>query len=219
MATVIFDFDSTLITCESLEVILSKKHLSPEIMQEIKDITDQGMSGTITFLHSLQKRMSIVSIYKQDFIDFGTEAIKYLTPGIKDLVRELRNQSVDVWIVSGAVRTAMLPVGIELDIPPENIIGIDLVWSASGEFLAIDESKPINHSKWQGAKDVSNHWSGPKIAIGDGITDYAIYEHKLVDYFIAFTENAKRQAVLDKGVPEADSIEELRKQLRGIIDG
>jgi phosphoserine phosphatase len=83
MPTVIFDFDSTLITCESLEEILGKKKLSATMMQKIKDITNQGMTGTITFLSSLQQRLEITSLYKQDFIDFGNEAIQLLTPGIK----------------------------------------------------------------------------------------------------------------------------------------
>ena len=49
MATVIFDFDSTLITCETLEEVLKEKIADPERMQQIKEITEQGMSGKVEF--------------------------------------------------------------------------------------------------------------------------------------------------------------------------
>ena len=49
------------------------------------------------------------------------------------------------------------------------------------------------------------------------MTDYALYEHKLVDHFIAFTQNVRRKEVLEKGVTEAKTIEELRQCLRSLI--
>ena len=219
MATVIFDFDSTLTSCESLEVILSKKNLTDAMMQQIMETTNQGMSGTMPFLTSLQKRMHLAPLSRQDFIDFGVEAVKYLTPGIKDLIQDLKKQLIDVWIISGTAREALLPVGKELQIPQENILGVELIWSPSGDYQGIDTSKPMSHSKWEGAQSVAPQWTNPKIAVGDGITDYALYEHKLVDHFIAFTQHVRRQAVLDKGVLEAHSIEELRQQLNRIIHG
>jgi HAD superfamily phosphoserine phosphatase-like hydrolase len=217
MATVIFDYDSTLIKCESLEMILAKKNLADDVMQRIKDITNQGMSGTITFLTSLQKRMDVVPLNRQDFIDFGRESVNYLTPGMKELIQELKKYEVDVWIISGAVREVMFPVAKELEIPQEKILGIDLIWSSTGEYQGIDTDKPISHSKWEGAQSVVSEWSSPKIAVGDGITDYALFEHHLVDHFIAFTQNVRRQAILDKGIPEAHSVAELKKLLNRYI--
>lgn len=218
MATVIFDFDSTLITCESLEVILSKKKLSNEMMDQIREITNQGMSGTITFLSSLEQRMKVIPLYKQNFIDFGHEAVKYLTPGIKELVNKLNEQLVDVWIVSGAVREAMLPVAKQLNIPEKNVLGVELIFSLTGEYQEIDMLKPISRSKWQGAQSVVSQWSSPKIAVGDGMTDYALYEHHLVDRFITFTKNIRRLAVVAKGSPEACTIEELRQKIQEVIN-
>jgi phosphoserine phosphatase len=219
MATVILDFDSTLITCESLEEIFIKKKLDPTLVHEMKEITDQGMSGAIPFLDSLKERLKLAPVYKQDFIDFGREAVGYLTPGMTDLVKELQKKFVDIWIFSGAVRDVILLVGAELKIPPEKIIGMELDWTEKGKFQGFDESIPINQSKFEAAKYYVAKWSHPVIVVGDGMTDYNIYEHKLADYFIAYTQNARRQAVLDKGVVEANSVTELSKQLRGIIDG
>lgn len=219
MATVIFDFDSTLITCESLEEILKEKGLDAEILKRIKEITAQGMSGKISFISSLEKRLGIASVSKKDFITFGLHAGQFLTPGMEDLVKELIDQKVQVWIVSGAVRDAMVPVAKRLGIPDERLLGIDLKWSNEGKYTGVDASKPLNRSKWEGAKEASMQWMGPKIAVGDGMTDYALYEHGLVDSFVAFTQNVRRQAIVEKEVLEAKNVLELDKILKDLIHG
>lgn len=219
MATVVFDFDSTLITCESLEEIYREKQVASEVLDQIKEITAQGMSGTISFLTSLQKRLSLAAVTRKDFEAFGTHAEEFLTPGMKELVRELKGQSVDVWVVSGAVRYAMAPLIKQLGIPEGHLLGIDLLWTPEGQYAGIDETKPINRSKWEGARQIASRWSAPKIAVGDGITDFALYEHGLVDHFIAFTQNVRRQAVIDKGVPEAKNLNELHQILNKLIYG
>jgi len=217
MATVIFDFDSTLINCESLERIISDKHPNPAILAQIKEIGSQGMSGTIPFLTSLEKRLSLVSVSQRDVQTFGSRAKDFLTPGFQELIHTLKANRVDVWIVSGAPCEAMLPLVHELDIPRDHILGVELTWKPDGEFGGIDASKPINRSKWESAQQVYKRWSAPIIAIGDGMTDYELYRHKLVDYFIVFTQHARRQAVLDLSVPEARSTAELSQILRSLI--
>ncbi len=217
MATVIFDFDSTLITCETLEEVLKEKIADPERMQQIKEITEQGMSGKMSFLSSLESRLRMATVSRQDFYAFGRRAAQFLTPGMAELIQELKEQAVDIWIVSGTVRDVLLPIGNLLGLPENRLLGISLLWSRDGIYAGIDATRPINRSKWEGAKEVSVHWSSPKIAVGDGITDYALYEHKLVDNFIAFTQNVRRQAILDKGVAEAHTVEELRRCLYSLI--
>lgn len=210
MATVILDFDSTLISCESLEEILMIKHPNETQVKEMKNLTAQGMSGKITFLESLQKKLNMMPLNKQDFIDFGNRAVSYLTPGMTEFIRDLKRQGVDVWIVSGAVREAMLPVASYLNIPLDHVLGVYLLWDKEGGVVGIDDSKPINRSKWEGAQQAATLWTTPKIGVGDGMTDFALYEHKLIDQFIVFTLNARRMAVVDKGAPEAKSVEELQ---------
>lgn len=219
MATVIFDFDSTLITCESLEEVLKTKGLPQKQLQQIKEITSLGMSGKISFLSSLEKRLSMALTSKQDFEEFGKQAVQFLTLGMKDLIKELQSQKIDVWIVSGAIREVLLPIGKKLEIPQQRMLGVDLLWSKEGNYAGIDPTRPINHSKWEGASQIASKWTSPKIAIGDGMTDFALYEHKLVDQFIAFTQNAYRQELIDKGVPECKTTAELRQLIKRMIYG
>ncbi|MCE5316896.1 MAG: HAD-IB family phosphatase [Parachlamydia sp.] len=212
MATVVFDFDSTLVTCESMEEMARSK-VDAATLQEVQAITRHGMSGEIDFLASLKKRLSLVALTRDDCIHFAERAYHYLTPGMAQLIADLQAKGIAIWVVSGACREILLPIGRQLQIPEEHLLGINLKWSPEGGLAGIDEALPINRSKWEGAQAYSRSWTSPIIAVGDGVTDYALYEHGLADHFIAFTQNARRSALLDKGVAEARSVKQLRELL------
>jgi phosphoserine phosphatase len=195
MATFIFDFDSTLITSESLEEVLKTKSVDPALAEKI---TNQGMSGDLPFRESLSLRLKLAPLFKQDFVDFGYRAV--ITPGFEEFIRNLQGEK---WIVSGAVKEAMEPVAKKLGIPHDHVLGVELEWSEQGAFIT--PSSKVD--KWELVKDISPE--RPRIGIGDGITDWMLYDKGFVDYFIAFTNNVRREALIKKGIPEARNMEEL----------
>ena len=68
-------------------------------------------------------------------------------------------------------------------------------------------------SKVEGIKSVSKNWSNPKIAIGDGSTDLALFEQGLVDHFILFTQHAQRSELMNRSVNVVDEVKKLEKLL------
>ena len=120
-------------------------------------------------------------------------------------------------LVSGTVKEVLLPIAHRLGIPTNHLLGVELNWSEKNEYKDIDSTYPVNRSKWEGAEPFAKKWLSPKIAVGDGITDYALFEHGLVDHFIAFTQHARRQAMIGKASLEANSVEALRKHLERIL--
>lgn len=210
MATVLLDFDSTIISRESLEEIMAACNGSHVLLEHVKQLTNSGMSGKLDFLSSLLQRLEAVPISKDDVAKFSQNAHQFVTQGMKELIQELMSHAIDVWIVSGAIREAILPLGEFLGIPQSRIRGVELQWSAKGLYQGIDRSNPFNRSKSEGAKELVSLWSSPVIAVGDGMTDYALYEEKVASHFIAFTQHVRRDAVVAKCHYEARSIEELR---------
>jgi len=218
MPTVIFDLDSTLFACETLEKILMEK-ADAKTQVEIKTITEQGMAGEINFLESLKKRLALVNLEQADLMTLIQHSEAYFSTGMQELIEELQIEKVAVWIVSGTLRDIVIAAGKAVKIPKERCLGIELQWDQGGHYKSIDESLPINRSKWEEAQNVASTWSHPAIAIGDGMTDYALSEHGLVDYFIAYTEHKRRQQLLDKGVPEANNVQELKQLLGKLLHG
>jgi len=207
MATLLLDFDSTLISKESLEEIMANL---TEHIDEVKKITQNGMSGKVSFVSSLQKRLALVPISKRAVAAFCQIVHRYITPGMPELLDELRGHFVDIWIVSGAIRDVILPVAREVGIPPSHILGVELLWSNEGTCLGIDQTKANHTSKTAGVKLLAKHFTTPIIAVGDGMTDYELYEQKVATHFVAFTQHARYHEVVARSPFEARTVEELR---------
>ncbi len=214
MCTIFFDFDSTLISCESLEEIIKAKiGNESKIIGKISKITQMGMVGHISFNESLQRRLELIDLLKSEVVRFGSQAEKYITAGMKELIQDLHEKNVDVHIVSGGLKEAIFPVAEVLNISPDNIHAVQLIWDSEDNFIDIDGDNKFSQSKVEGIKSVSKSWAKPKIAIGDGITDLALLEQGFVDHFILFTQHVRRSELMNRSGNVVDKVEELVKLL------
>jgi len=68
----IFDFDSTILKIETIEVLadfaLENNKKKDLILNQIKSITNQAMEGEIDFPIALDKRISLLNITKKNYI-------------------------------------------------------------------------------------------------------------------------------------------------------
>ena len=72
----VIDFDSTIISCETLDEISNLAiEDNLEKNNKIKTLTNQAMNGEIDFTESLNQRLEILNINKS-IIDKGIELIK-----------------------------------------------------------------------------------------------------------------------------------------------
>ena len=212
MATVVFDFDSTLVRCESLEEILAAGGAGrPDLEAQIRRITDDGMAGRVSFAESLRRRLEIARPHRDDVVAFAARARGAVTPGLAELIADLRRRDVHVAIVSGAFRDAMLPATRDLGIDDASVHGVGGLWTDTGEFAGFAADDVFARSKTEGVATIAPTWTRPRIGVGDGMTDRELHVAGLVDHFIAFTANVRREAVVATGDPEARSVAELRR--------
>ncbi len=218
MGTVIFDFDSTLITTESLEEILEPKWAGDrELEGRIREITNKGMEGRISFQESLRRRLALAAPSRAEVQSFGNGATRLLTSGMAALVTQLSARHVQVHIVSGGLLEAILPAARYLGIPEKRVHAVKLVWQSDGAFAGIDPEDRMSIAKAEGVKTWIDRCPAPGIAVGDGMTDYHLLKEGLVDYFIAFTQNVRRAAVVETGVPEAVDVPCLSEILERLL--
>ena len=94
VATVIFDFDSTLIATESLEIILNHQLRDrPQDMSEIQRLTEQGMNGEIDFATSLNARLKVAAPSLKEINSFAEKSWQYLSLGMEQLIETLHQKS------------------------------------------------------------------------------------------------------------------------------
>jgi HAD superfamily phosphoserine phosphatase-like hydrolase len=204
VGTLILDFDSTLITRESLEELLARAR--PDLAKEIREITAMGMDGRIGFKESMEKRLALVRPTRAQVEALGREAIAWITPGMEGA------WGAELWIVSGGLTEAVFPVAARLKVPPERVLATRARWSPKGDLLDVDvRDKPDQLRPHAAAM------KRPRVLVGDGMTDYEPFRAGLVDHFIAFTANVRRPSVVATGAPEARSVEELRNHVAKLV--
>jgi len=207
VGTLILDFDSTLITHESLEELL--KRARPDLAAEIAAITAAGMDGSMSFRESMQRRLALARPSREEVEALGREALGWITPGLEEVLADV---SAELWLVSGGIVEALLPVAGRLGIPKERILATEALWSADGEMLTVDA-----RDKPEQIRPHAAAMAKPRVLVGDGMTDYEPFREGLVDHFVAFTANIRRMPVVATGAPEAASADALRLLLPKLL--
>lgn len=201
LGTLILDFDSTVITRESLEVLLARAR--PDRAGDIRAITAAGMEGRIPFRESMERRLALARPTRAQVQALGHEAVRWITPGM-----ERGFPGFETWLVSGGIEEALLPVAARMGIPRGRVVAARARWSSKGELLGVDVRDKPEMIRRHGAA-----MPPPRILVGDGMTDYEPFRLGFVDRFIAFTANARRRSVLATGAREASSPTTLRQLL------
>lgn len=114
MKLAVFDFDSTLMDGETIDILAQEFGLG----DEVKKITEEAMSGRLDFFESLIQRVSLLKgmPYKR-VVDICKELP--LMPGAYEIVPELKKMNYKVVCFSGGFRVGTSPakekLGLDAD--------------------------------------------------------------------------------------------------------
>jgi len=217
MATIVFDFDSTLIPVESLEEVLrSGVGTDADAIQRVEAITRRGMEGELDFRASLEARLAIASPTRAAALSTGEQLAAQLTPGAAECVAALRVEGHEIRIVSGGLRAVILPSARALGLSDADVHAVTVQWNDDGSFAGFVEDGFID-SKVEGLRRLDPDWSRPVIAVGDGATDRALATSGLADGFLAFTGHIRRDFVDAHDVPSVESMRDLSDRLTSLI--
>ena len=216
MATVVFDFDSTLVPVESLEEVLRACDLDEDRLRWVEEITRRGMEGELDFRASLEARLAIAAPTLDAVRIAGRALADGLTAGARECVAALHADGHEVRIVSGGFREVILPAARVLGLDPDHVHAVSVRWTPDGAFASLVEDG-FADSKVSGARSLHGAWPRPVIAVGDGATDMALATAGIADRFIAFTEHVRRDFLDEADAPEAGSMDELRAMLSELL--
>ena len=218
MGSVLFDFDSTLVPCESLEALCKALLTSePERLRELERITDAGMDGSMSFEDSLRKRLEIARPTRAATLEMGRRLAAAPTPGIPRLVADLHEAGHEVWIVSGGFREILLAMGTALGIPPKRVHGVVCRWAADGSLEDLDPENGFVTSKVEGLRRLGAALPRPSVGVGDGATDLALRDAGFVEHFVAYSEHARRPTVVARADFEAANMKALTRILGTLL--
>lgn len=196
----VFDFDSTLVKIESLDELLIeglRKKGKNEVIPKIEEITNMGMNGEINLKESIEKRLALAELKKDDIQLFKNKILKEITPGIEKIISWLQAQGHAIFIISGGFLDCILPVAKKLNIPKENCFGNSCYYNQNGSLTGIDQKNPLvrSNGKCQIISELKKKHKCPVVIIGDGFSDLIPWQNKMADYFLGFGVNIHRPKI------------------------
>jgi len=209
----IIDFDSTFTQVEALDVLaeISLKNATDkeQRVQKIKDVTDKGMDGSVTFRQSLEERIETLGAHKDDLPKLVEELKKVVSKSFRRNAEFFKEYKDRVFIISNGFRDFIVPIVTEYHIKSENVFANDFVFDESGNIVDFDRENVLSSNNGKVEQLKKLNLKGDVYVIGDGYTDYEIKAAGLANKFYAFTENVERETVLDKADHVTPSFDEF----------
>lgn len=209
----IIDFDSTLTRVEAMDLLasISLQGLPQKAAAEarIKELTDLGMNGEISFRDSLKERLLLLEA-KESHLPPLIELLKKQVSTSFQRNKDFFKQYADsIFVISNGFKEYITPIVTELGIKKDHIYANELLFEENGKVTGFNEDNPL--SKDGGKAEVIRKLDldGDIYVIGDGHNDYEIKAAGLANKFYAFTENVSREKVMKKADHIAPSLEEV----------
>ena len=202
-----FDFDSTLINAETLDLIASNKNLKDFEIEKIKEITNQAMNGEISFNKALNERLKILKINQNDVFEIKNQIHAKINKSILDNISFFTQNTC--YIISGGFREIIQPVADILKIPFEKVFANNLIFDQQFEHFILDNENPLAHNK--GKSHVINQldFKENQIMIGDGYTDLEVKLENPKIKFYAYTEVVYRNNIVIQADKVVSNLNEL----------
>ncbi|MCH5313291.1 MAG: phosphoserine phosphatase SerB [Helicobacter sp.] len=202
MKLVVFDFDSTLMNGETIDILAQAHNVS----DEVKKITHKAMNGELDFYESLKKRVSLLQgLSYQKALDIAHSLP--LHKGAKSCISALKAQGYKVVCFSGGfhIATDYFAEILGLDATFANILHHKdsiLTGEVGGEMMFAD-SKGAMLVRLQNLLCLT-----PKdtIAVGDGANDRSMFAYADVRIAFCAKEVLKKEANIIIDIPDLREI-------------
>jgi phosphoserine phosphatase len=207
--SVVLDVDSTLSGVEGIDWLASLRGADVEAWSG--SLTARAMEGVIPIEAVYRERMGVVRPTLSEIQKLSAVYIDRVATGAREALAELREHNVELVMVSGGLREAILPLAKELGVREERVHAVSVFFGRDGEYTGFDERSPLTRQNGKRTTVKEMDLRGPVLAVGDGMTDCEI--RSVVDSFAAFTGFMKRDPVIER----ADYVIENFGQLRTLV--
>ncbi len=209
----VIDFDSTFTQVEAFDVLadisLSDHPEQHQRIEQIKNITNEGMNGTISFRESLEKRLQLLNPHSRHIPILVSKLRERVSTSFKRNGEFFQKYSENIYIVSNGFKEFIIPIVTEFGIKAENVLANTFEVDANGKISGFDKENPLSVSNGKVEQLKRLNLPGDIYVIGDGYNDYEIKKSGLANKFYAFTENIERESILDKADHITPSLDEF----------
>jgi phosphoserine phosphatase len=208
-ATVVLDVDSTVSAIEGIDWLAARR--GEATASRIRALTRDAMQGTVKLEDVYGRRLSIIRPRSEEIDALSHAYVDGVAPGCVDVIRRLHHADVQVMLVSGGLRPALIPLALHLGIDLDDLHAVNVRFDSGGAYAGFDTSSPLATSTGKRVVIERIAPPGPVLAVGDGSTDVVMRD--VVDRFVGFTGFVRRDAV----VAQADGTVSSFAELAGLV--
>lgn len=201
----VLDMDSTLASVEGIDWLARQR--DPAVAREIEALTARSMDGELALDDIYGERLALIRPSELEVDELALRYESSLAPGASDAIDRLREEGVELVIVSGGILQALLPAARALGFADSDVHAVRVYFDSRGEYASFDSESPLatQHGKVEVVRTLS--LPRPLLAVGDGSTDAALLA--VVDAFAAFTGFVRREPVVAVADNEVRSFHDL----------
>jgi D-3-phosphoglycerate dehydrogenase len=209
----VFDFDSTFVQVEALEelaeISLKGSKNREKAIQEIREITDLGIEGKISFTDGLRKRLSIIEANSEHLEKLIRRLRKKVSKSIS------RNQTFftanrdKIYVISAGFKEFIVPIVADFGIPADRVFGNTFTFDKKGNINGFDKANLLSQSGGKVKQLEALGLKGEIFVVGDGYTDYQMKFGGEKVKFFAFTENIDRESASSNADHVTPSLDEF----------
>ncbi|MFK7953047.1 MAG: phosphoglycerate dehydrogenase [Ekhidna sp.] len=209
----IIDFDSTFTQVEALDILaeisLEGHDTKKESIDAIKTATDKGMDGSLSFRASLKERIQILKSNKSHLPELVRRLSKLISPSFHRNAEFIKNNKDNIYIISNGFKDFIVPIVGQYDILEENVFANEFEYDVDHNIIGFDETNILSKNNGKPKQIEQLKLDGEIFVLGDGFTDFEIKKAGLANKFYAFTENVRRENVLNQADHEAPTLDEF----------
>lgn len=209
--SVILDVDSTLSGIEGIDWLAARR--GSDIQRQIAALTDKAMRGDITLDSIYKQRLELVRPTRHEIETLSEEYRAELAPGARACIEQLKQNSVQVVLISGGLREAILPLADAIGLNEAAVHAVPIFFTRNGGYSGFDESSKLSRQGGKLAIARGLDLKDPRLAVGDGMTDAEM--KPVTAAFAAFTGFVEREPVIAK----ADFVIQDFRQLAKVVLG
>lgn len=209
----VFDFDSTLTQVEAFEeladIALAKSPQKNNIIQKIKEITDLGIDGKISFTQSLEQRIALLHANKSHLEILVKRLKKKISPSISRNKDFFKKNASSIFVISAGFKEFIDPIVKQYNIDAKRVFANTFKYDKKGNITGFDTKNLLSKHNGKIAQLKTLDLPGEIYVIGDGYSDYVMKEAGLAHKFFAYTENVARENILTKADHVTPSLDEF----------
>ena len=209
----IIDFDSTFTKVEALDVLgeisLEGKPNRQAALDRIKEVTDLGMEGKLSFRESLEERIQLLEAHRDDLPVLVNHLTAQVSKSFKRNKEFLKTYAERIFILSNGFKDFIIPIVGKYGIPAKHVFANDFEYDEDGKIVGFNKENILSSNGGKPQQIAQLNLKGEVFVLGDGYTDYEIKKAGLANKFYAFIENVRRENVLEKADHVAPTLDEV----------